>query len=56
MAKWMQNAVKRPGAFSSKAKVAGKTTAEFAEEHKGSAGLLGKQARLAQTFAKFRPK
>ena len=29
---------------------------EFAESHKHSAGKVGQRARLALTFAKFRPK
>ena len=35
------------GQFRAKAEKAGKSTREFAEEHRGSPGLLGKQARLA---------
>lgn len=56
MANWMAGAVKRPGAFSAKAKAAGQSTAAFASEKASAPGLLGKQARLAKTFAKFRPK
>lgn len=56
MANWMAGAVKRPGAFGAKAKAAGQSTAAFAQEKSSAPGLLGKQARLAQTFAKFRPK
>lgn len=49
---WMQDAVKpsRKGVFKKKAQRAGKTTREFAEEHKGDKGTLGKEARLALTF------
>jgi hypothetical protein len=46
--KWMQSATKNAhGQFAAKAKAAGKSTKEFAEEHKHSKGKLGKQARLA---------
>ena len=45
--KWIQGAIKHPGAFKAKAEAAGKTTKEFASEHSGDSGTLGKQARLA---------
>lgn len=51
--KWMQSAVKRPGAFTAKAQRAGESVHQYAEEHKHSAGRLGKQARLALTFEKM---
>lgn len=35
------------GQFREKARKAGMSTRAFAEKHKNSAGLLGKQARLA---------
>jgi len=47
---WIQGAIKSPGAFSAKAKSAGKSTAEFAKEKQGAPGKLGKQARLAETL------
>ena len=50
MAKWIQKAIKHPGAFGAKAKAAGKSTREYAEEKKGASGTLGKQARLALTL------
>ena len=52
--KWMQSAVKRPGALRAKADKAGESTQEYAREHKSSPGRTGKQARLALTFAKAR--
>ncbi len=52
---WMADAVKRPGAFKAKAKAAGMSTQAYAAKEKAAPGRLGKQARLAQTFAKFRP-
>lgn len=51
--RWIQKAIKRPGAFSAKAKAAGKTTAEYAHEKEHAAGRLGKQARLAETLMKM---
>lgn len=38
---WIQNAIKHPGAFKEAAERAGKSTREFAEEHKHSKGKLG---------------
>ena len=38
------------GQFKAKAEAAGKSTKEFAQEHKDSPGKLGKQARLALTL------
>lgn len=48
--KWIQRAVKKPGAFTAKAKSAGKSVAAFAQEKKSSPGTVGKQARLAITL------
>lgn len=50
--KWVQKAVpeSRKGIFKEKAERAGKTTREFASEHAGDKGTLGKEARLAQTL------
>lgn len=52
--KWMQGAVKRPGALKRKARAAGESTMAYARAHKHSPGRTGKQARLALTFSKFR--
>lgn len=51
---WIQGAVKHPGAFTRSADEAGKSVHEYAEEHKGSSGTLGKRARLALTFEGMR--
>ena len=51
---WIQKAIKRPGAFTAKAKAAGKSVAAFAKSKAGAPGRLGKQARLAQTLSKLR--
>ncbi len=50
MANWIKSAIKRPGAFKAKAEHAGKSTREFAEEHKHDSGRTGSQARLAMTL------
>ena len=46
---FMQNAVKpsHKGLFTKKAKAAGKSVSEYAEEKKSAKGKLGKEARLA---------
>ena len=49
-ARWMQGAVKRPGAFSAKAKRAKMSTHAFARKMRNAPGRLGKQARLALVF------
>lgn len=49
--KWISKAAENShGQFKANAEAAGKSTREFAEEHKGSKGKLGKQARLALTL------
>lgn len=49
--KWIQKATANAhGQFRRKAEAAGKTTREFASEHSGDSGTLGKQARLAETL------
>jgi len=47
---WIAGAIKHPGAFTAKAKRAGKSVAEYAQEEKGASGTTGKQARLAITL------
>ena len=51
--KWIQGAEIKKGAFTAKAKHAGKTVHELAEEKKNASGKTGKQARLALTFEKM---
>ena len=57
MADWIQGAVKRPGAFTAKAKRAGMSVQAYARHvlKKGSKAskLTKQQARLAQTFKKM---
>lgn len=54
---WMKNAVKpsRKGVFKAKAERAGMSTAAYAAKEAHAPGRLGKEARLAQTFARTRP-
>jgi len=52
---WMQHAVKHKGALRQAAHRAGESTSEYAKAHKNDAGVTGRRARLALTFAKFRP-
>ena len=51
--KWIQKAIKHPGALTKKAKAAGMSTSAFAKKHAHDSGTTGKQARLAQTLAKM---
>lgn len=53
---WMQSSVipSHKGLFSAKAKRAGMTTQEYARKKANAPGTLGKEARLAETFAKLR--
>jgi hypothetical protein len=54
----MKDAVKpsRKGVFKAKAEKAGMSTAAYAAKERGAPGKLGKEARLAETFAKARGK
>jgi len=56
--KWIQGAIKRPGAFKAKAKAAGKSTAGYArsvlKEGSQASTRTKRQAALAQTLAKIR--
>ena len=49
--RWISKATDNAhGQFAAKAKAAGKSTKEYAEEKKDAPGKLGKQARLALTL------
>lgn len=51
---WMERAFsKNKGKFRKKAARAGKSTPEFAKEHAGDSGTLGKEARLAETGMRY---
>jgi len=52
--RFIQSAIKHPGALRKKAGRAGKSTHEFAEEHKHDSGTTGKQSRLALTLGRMR--
>lgn len=47
MANRIAGAIKRPGAFTKKAKSAGKSVGAMAQAHKHDSGRTGQQARLA---------
>jgi len=51
--RWIAGAIKRPGAFTRKAKVAGMTVQAYARKMRGAGGRTGRQARLALTLAKI---
>lgn len=51
--KWIAGAIKRPGAFTRKAKAAGMGVQAFARAKRGAPGRLGKQARLALTLKRL---
>ena len=51
--RWIPGAIKRPGAFTAKAKAAGMTVQAFARAKRKAPGRLGKQARLALTLKKI---
>ena len=55
--KWTKAAVpeSRKGVFKAKAERAGMSTMAFADKEEHALGKLGKEARLAKTFAKMRP-
>lgn len=50
---WIEHAHLRKGAFTAKAKAAGKSVAEYASEKKGAGGTLGKEANAARTLTKL---
>ena len=54
--KWIQGAIKRPGALKRKAKRAGMSTSAYATKHAHDKGRTGRQARLAKTLGKMRRK
>lgn len=54
--KWMQRASnpRTKGKFSAKARRAGMSTHAYAEKERSAPGRLGKEARLALTYEKYR--
>lgn len=51
--KWIAGAIEHHGVFRAAAEKAGKSTREYAMEHKNSPGTIGKRARLALTLMKL---
>ena len=51
--KWIQGAIKHPGAETAAAKRAGMSTHEYMEKHKHDSGKAGKRARLGLTLSKI---
>lgn len=51
--KWIAGAIKRPGAFTRKAKAAGMGVQAYARKMRHAAGRTGKQARLALTLKRI---
>lgn len=55
--KWIQKAIKRPGALTAKAKAAGKSISEYiASPPKGISERTKKQIALAKTLRKMKKK
>jgi hypothetical protein len=48
--KWIQGAIKHPGALTKKADDAGESVGVYAREHEHDSGITGKQSRLAMTL------
>jgi len=48
--KWIQSAIKHPGALTRQAAKAGKSPMAFAREHTDAPGITGKRSRLALTL------
>jgi len=51
--KFIQSAIKKPGAFTAQAKAAGKSVGTFAREKAHAPGKTGQRARLALTLRKL---
>jgi hypothetical protein len=51
--KWIQKAIKNPGALTRQAKSAGMSVQAFARAHAKSKGTAGKRSRLALTLNKM---
>ena len=51
--KFIQKAIKHPGALTRQAHAAGQSPMAYAEEHKGEGGTTGKRARLALTLRRL---
>jgi len=51
--KWIQKAIKHPGAMTAAAKKEGVSNSKYEQEHKGDGGTSGRRARLAITLKKM---
>lgn len=51
--KWIQSAIRKPGALTRSAERADMSPMEFAREHRGDPGTTGRRARLALTLRKL---
>lgn len=51
--KWIAKAIKHPGAEKRAAAVAGETTQQYMEQHKGDSGTAGKRARLGLALSRM---
>jgi hypothetical protein len=51
--RWIQSAIKHPGALTKKATKAGQSPMAFARSHESTPGTTGKQARLAITLSRL---
>jgi hypothetical protein len=54
--KWMQKAVKRPGALTANAKRSGMSVQAYAQKHKHDSGVTGEEARFAVNAKKVAKK
>lgn len=54
--KFISKAIKHPGALTRKARAAGESPMQFAEQHKHDSGQTGRQARFAITLRGMRKK
>ncbi len=52
--KFIQDAIKKPGAMTASAKREGVSNSEYEQEHKHDSGKSGNRARLALTLSKLR--
>lgn len=53
---FIARAIKHPGALTRKARAAGESPMQFAEQHKHDSGQTGRQARFAITLRSMRKK
>lgn len=54
--KWIQNAIKKPGAMTAAAKHEGVSNSKYIQEHEHDSGTSGKRARFAKILSHVRNK